>query len=32
LTRFLTSKCLQKLLGVHVYIHVPLLDPPLGKD
>ena len=29
LTRLLTSKFLQKLSGVHVYTHVPLLDPPL---
>jgi hypothetical protein len=29
LTNLLTSKFLQKLLGVHVYTHVPLLDPPL---
>ena len=29
LTSLLTSKFLQKLLGVHVYTHVPLLDPPL---
>ena len=28
LTILLTSKFLQKLLGVHVYTHVPLLDPP----
>ena len=30
LTILLTSKFLQKLLGVHVYTHVPLLDPPLA--
>ena len=28
-TSFLASKFSQKLLGVHVYTHVPLLDPPL---
>jgi hypothetical protein len=28
LTILLTSKLLQKLLGVHVYTHGPLLDPP----
>ena len=23
---------LQKLLGVHVYTHVPLLDPPVNRE
>jgi hypothetical protein len=32
LTSLLTSKILQKLLGVHVYTYVPLLDPPLILD
>jgi hypothetical protein len=31
LTILLTSKFLQKLLGVHVYTHVPLLDPPMVR-
>jgi hypothetical protein len=31
MTVLLTPKFLKKLLGVHVYTHVPLLDPPLAE-